>query len=69
MSRAVPHVVRVIEAPGQPQRVYGCDSKAEALREGDRIALSSFVGASVQVYRGTPDDVCFTDRDPVKVWS
>ena len=67
MGRAVPHYVTVQDVPGQPARVYPCDSKAAAMRGAARISDRGHVGNVVKVYEGTPSDG--VERDPVKVWS
>jgi hypothetical protein len=67
VSRAVPHFVRIVDAPGQPPRAEQCASKTEALEFGRRVASVTFRGAVVSVYEGTPTDN--VERDPVKVWS
>jgi hypothetical protein len=67
MSRAVPHFITVQDGPGQLSRRYGCDSKAEALRDGERLARTGYVGGIVKVYKGEPRDG--VEQDPVKVWS
>lgn len=67
MSRAIPHFITVQDGPGQPARRYPCDSKAEALRDGEKLARTGYVAGVVKVYKGRACDG--VERDPVKVWS
>lgn len=67
MSRAVPHYVRVVAAPGQPARNFEKPSKREALDFAAVYFRHSWAGIVVSVFRGKPGDN--VDRDPVKVWS
>lgn len=66
MSRAVPHFVRIIEAPGQPAREEQCASKKEAIGFGACVAKATFHGAVVSVWRGESGESI--DSNPVKVW-
>lgn len=67
MSGAVPHYVRVVDASGQPARLYDCESKRAALDCAREAFRSGFVGAEVAIFEGRPNDN--VERDPVKVWS
>lgn len=66
MSGAVPHFVRVVEAPGQPARTYPALSKAAAIATARRIFDTGLKDATISVYEGKPNDGI--ERDPVKVW-
>jgi len=67
VSRAVPHYVRIVDAPGQPARTYDCDSKREASMCASEMFRGGFVGTVASVFEGHADDGI--ERDPVEVWS
>lgn len=67
MTVTNPHFIRVVDAPGQPARIYPCFGRGVAERMGQRMFDTGFLGAVVEMYEGEPD--ANVERDPVKVWS